>query len=41
MTGRYPKRRVALMRAWKIEREEEHARYEAEYPRPDEMATVQ
>lgn len=41
IAGRYPRRRVALMRAWKIEREEEHARYEAEYPRPADMATVQ
>ena len=41
LAGRYPKRRAALMKAWKIEREEENARYEAEYPRPGEMATVQ
>jgi len=31
LPGRYPKRRAALMKAWKAERDEEHARYEAEY----------
>jgi predicted DNA-binding transcriptional regulator YafY len=32
LENRYPKRRAVLLKAWKTERDEEHARYEAELP---------
>ena len=32
LENRYPKRRAVLLKAWRAERDEEHARYEAELP---------
>lgn len=38
LPGRYPKRRTALAKAWKLEREEEYARYQVEYPKAEAMS---